>query len=234
MLRLYLVGTDTAVGKTTVACALLRRARLAGVRAIAFKPAQTGPDHPSDAARLAEAAGLPGRASSICPLVWPDPIAPGMADDPAPFLSGHAEPVRCPALDQADAALRTLVSETQPELLLIEGAGGLHVPMPGGTWQPRWIITLATHTLVVGRAGLGTIHHTLSVIEGLRAAGRPPLGFVLSHVTAPDPSTASNATVIAARSGVPHLATFPPDPAGQDAAADTTLSALGFTAAAKP
>lgn len=227
MPRVYLVGTDTAVGKTTVACALLETARASGSRALPFKPAQSGDDRPSDAVRLVAAAGLAELSPErIAPLRWPTPIAPGMADDPEPFLAGHAEPHDCPPLRAATDALAELERELDPHLVIVEGAGGLHVPMPGATWQPRWIVALATHTLVVGRPGLGTIHHTLCVIEGLRAIGRPPLGFLFSDPGDADVSARTNAAVVAARSGVPHLATFPADAPGRSVAARATLDAL--------
>jgi dethiobiotin synthetase len=227
MARTFLVGTDTAVGKTTVACALLVAARELGVRVLPFKPAQSGDDDPSDSVRLAVAAGrAPQAASDLAPLTWPAALAPGIAEDPAPFLEGRGEPRDCPPLSSVAQALARLERAEAPQLVLIEGAGGLHVPMPGGTWQPRWIVALATHTLVVGRAGLGTIHHTLAAIEGLRAIGRPPLGFVLSAPALPDPSALTNARVIEAKAGVPHLATFPADPPGQRIAAHATLAAL--------
>jgi dethiobiotin synthetase len=227
MARLYLVGTDTGVGKTTVACALLVAARHESMRVLPFKPAQSGDDRPSDAMRLAAAAGLPpSSAAAIAPLTWPAALAPGIAEDPAPFLDGRPEPRDCAALVTVTRTLRDLERAHGPELVVIEGAGGLHVPMPGGSWQPRWIVALATHTLVVGRAGLGTIHHTLAVIEGLRALGRPPSGFVLSAPARSDASALTNARVIAAKSGVPHMATFPADPEGQAHAADATLQAI--------
>ena len=101
------------------------------------------------------------------------------------------------ALARSVAALDAWEARLRPSLTLIEGAGGLHVPMPGGTWQTAWIVALAPWTIVVGRAGLGTINHCLSTIAGLRALGRPPLGFLLSQTsTAPDVSVADNAAAL--------------------------------------
>lgn len=220
-MRIFVVGTDTGVGKTAVTAALLHTARARGLKVAPFKPAQSGGDRPSDAERLLLAAGLPiEELTAACPLRYEPPLAPGLADDPAPFLDAAREPDGARAQRPAQAGLSALArsaaalddweARLRPSLTLIEGAGGLHVPMPGGTWQTAWIVALAPWTIVVGRAGLGTINHCLSTIAGLRALGRPPLGFLLSQTsTAPDVSVADNGTVIASASGVPHLGTLP-------------------------
>lgn len=237
--RVFIVGTDTGVGKTAVTAALLATARTRGSRAIPFKPAQSGLDQPSDAERLLAAAGLPlTELDAACPLRYEPPLAPGLAEDPTPFLDasrGAADPTRAlagipPAIvTRCVLALATWEARLGPVLTLVEGAGGLHVPMPGATWQAAWILALAPWTIVVGRAGLGTINHCLSTIAGLRDIGRPPLGFVLSNPTpAQDPSVADNAAVIANATGVPHLGTLPhgPEPAHAPALLDALLARL--------
>jgi dethiobiotin synthetase len=249
--RIFIVGTDTAVGKTAVTAALLHTARARGLKVVPFKPAQSGRDRPSDAERLLAAAGLPADALALaCPLRYEAPLAPGVAEDPAPFVRARAvlhDPTddRSAVIARCAAALAAWESQHQPALTLIEGAGGLYVPMPGGTWQPAWITALAPWTLVVGRAGLGAINHGLLTIAGLRALGRPPLGFVLSQ-TSPgpdtsgadpsgadpsgaDPSVTTNAAIIASAAGIPHLGTLPhgPEPALAPALLDALLARLG-------
>jgi len=211
--RVFVVGTDTEVGKTSVCCALLGAATMRGLRLRPFKPAQSGPPGPdSDVARLLAAAGLPAdQGEQACPHQYPEPIAPGIAESIAPFLQAPASSTTpCPALGVAATSLDKWESATDAAITLIEGAGGLHVPMPGGSWQPQWIQALSRQTVVVGREGLGTINHTLCTINGLRDLGRPPLGFILCQVTeARDASAAQNASIIAAASSVPHLGTLP-------------------------
>ena len=232
-MRVYLVGTDTGVGKTTVAMALLRTAGLRSLRAVPFKPAESGDaTGESDIARLLRSANLdPALAPKACPHRYDSPVAPGIAEDPRPFTEGFASrddqnPEPAPLL-AAEAALARWEQEQHAQLTVIEGAGGLHVPMPGGSWQPRWIDKLAPYTVVVGREGLGTINHTLTTIVGLRHLGRTPLGFILSATHADhDPSTATNAAVIASASGVRHLGTLPFSPSGRPAPAPDLLDAL--------
>lgn len=206
--RVMLVGTDTDCGKTTVACALLRAARSAGVRAVPFKPAASGPAGPDgDPERLLAAAARPGLTlEQLCPLRFAAPVAPGLAEDGAldmsrwTCLEGQGEPA---ALADVRAALDRLEARHAPELTVIEGAGGLWVPMPGGSWLPAWVSGLAAAPVVVGRLGLGTINHCLLTILGLRQLGLPPLGFFLTQ-TRPgvEASHAHNERMIAAASGL--------------------------------
>ena len=152
---------------------------------------------------------------AICPLVYDPPLAPGIAHDRQQFLRPDAAIDPGP-LKTALARLSELEASLDPELVIIEGAGGLHVPMPGGAWLDHWIRAMAPRTVVVGRAGLGTINHTLLTVEALQQRDLEVLGFV--HVRRPsgptvneDPSTPDNAAVIATR-GVAHLGTLPPGP----------------------
>lgn len=212
--RIYLVGTDTGVGKTALACALLRRCQEHHLRIIPFKPAQSGDTGPTDVARLLAAAMLPtSEALAACPLQYEAALAPGLAEAPAAFVRPSAAnaPPRVPAmLSRAASALEEWIARLQPDLVLVEGAGGLHVPMPGGTWQPDWIRAMADHVVVVGRAGLGTINHGLLTIDALRALGLPPVGFYLCDAAGTDdPSRQDNATVIANARHLPHLGTLP-------------------------
>ncbi len=208
--RLYVVGTGTGVGKTAVICALLREAAARDRRILPFKPVQSGPDDPSDAERLAAAAPLAVDASDICPVRFDPPVAPGIADDPDPFFERPRPSTRTAVPPEVVASLERLEATHQPELILVEGAGGVHVPMPGGTWQPTWIRLLAPRTLVVGDADLGTINHCLLTIDALVDLGCPPLGFYLSATRRePDPSRELNARVVAAARNVPHLGTLP-------------------------
>jgi dethiobiotin synthetase len=223
--RIYLVGTDTAVGKTTLACALLHAARREGVRVLPFKPAQSVPaGTTSDAARLHAAADprLAVRVDALAPHSFERALAPGIAQDPSPFVGRGPGAGRGPdAIGRAQWALARLEARVEPDLVLIEGAGGLHVPMPGGTWQPEWISAFEARPLVVARAGLGTINHTISTVEGLRARSLEPLGFAVVQLGARrDPSRRTNAAVIAHATGLSCLARLPYRGRGHEPAPD--------------
>lgn len=211
--RLFFVGTDTGAGKTTVVCALLSSAARAGISVVPFKPAESGPDGPtSDRARLLAASILTGsELGELSPLRWPKPISPGLADDPSPFLGrGPGVSDLEAMLGRARWALARLEQRHEAVVSLIEGAGGLLVPMPGGSWLPDWIAGLRARPVIVARAGLGTVNHTLLTIEALRVRELEPLGFIFSQLLArDDPSRRHNASVIEERSGVPCLGTLP-------------------------
>jgi dethiobiotin synthetase len=211
--RIYLVGSDTNAGKTTVACSLLASAVRAGIVAVPFKAAESGPDGPnSDHQRLVAAARLDAsEVQDVAPLRWRSPIAPGLADDPNPFLGrGVSTSDMEGMLGRARWALARLEQRHGAALTLIEGAGGLLVPMPGGSWQPEWIAGLRARPLIIARAGLGTINHTLLTIEALRVRNLEPLGFIFTQLLPrEDPSRSTNAPVIEQRSGVPCLGSLP-------------------------
>ena len=185
--RLFLVGTDTDCGKTAVTCALLRSARARGLTPLPYKPAASGPEGPrSDPARLLRAAEISElELPLLCPLRYEAPLAPGIADARARFLDRDAPPPDRAPLMRTLAALENAELRHRPDVTLIEGAGGLHVPMPGGTWLADWITALAATPIIVGRLGLGTINHTLLTIDALRALGHRPRGFLLSQTHDP-------------------------------------------------
>lgn len=211
-LRIYILGTDTAVGKTHVTCCLLRAAATAGIRVIPFKPAQSGtPGARTDAQRLLEAAGLPSTLEpSMAPWNYDVPVAPGLAESSAHFIPhGIGDTSR---LDEASDRLRAWETAQTADYTIIEGAGGVHVPMPGGTWQIDWIQALGDLCILVGRAGLGTINHCLLSIDALAAHGCPPAAFLLNACHPPDsedPSVPLNAAVIEHARRLPSLGTLP-------------------------
>ena len=211
--RVFLVGTDTSTGKTIVACALLRAAARAKVIAVPFKPAESGPDGPtSDRTRLLAASILESsELDDLSPLRWPTPIAPGMADDPNPFLGrGPSRSDPEAMIGRARWALARLEQRHNAQLSIIEGAGGLMVPMPGGSWLPEWITALRARPIIVARAGLGTINHTLLTVDALRLRDLEPLGFIFTQsLGRSDPSRSANADVIEQKSGVPCLGKLP-------------------------
>ena len=212
--RIFFVGTNTGIGKTSLVCSLLRWARTHSIKALPFKPAQSGDfESPTDIDRLLDAwGGSPDDAMSACPLTYPEPLAPGLAEDPSPFFrppAANADPLP-DILDLTQDRLATWELENEPDLVFIEGAGGLHVPMPGGTWQPAWIRALAHHVVVVASSGLGTINHTLLTLDALEARGFSVLGIYLVDTDkVDDPSRTDNGQVIATARGIPILGTLP-------------------------
>jgi dethiobiotin synthetase len=223
-----MVGTDTAVGKTQCSVAILRAARHRGLRVLPAKPASSAaPGELSDLARLLAAAPLPADLHALVgPFTYPRSLAPGVAHDLDDFLDRARTPDHAP-LHLTRERLLLAEDRVRPQLTLLEGAGGLHVPMPGGTWQPTWIAALATHAVVVARLGLGTLNHTRLTVDALRTTC-PDLrlaGVLLVDlpVPTPDASATTNAAILAAHLCVPVLGVLPRLPRLPRADPETSL-----------
>jgi dethiobiotin synthetase len=189
MRGLFVTATDTGVGKTEVACAILAGARAAGLDAIGMKPAQSGvtAGEPSDAERLREACGGAEPLDAICPYSFRVPLAPAVAAR----VEG-----RSVSLAHVIASARALAA--RHAAVVVEGAGGLLVPLTDAETYADLAVALAFPVLVVARAGLGTVNHTALTVEALRRRGLAIAGIVLNR-TAPedDPSVPHNAAEIA-------------------------------------
>ena len=201
MRGLFVTGTDTGVGKTEVACALLENARAAGLDAVGMKPAQSGvsPGEASDAERLREACGAVEPLSAICPHSFAAPLAPAVAAR----LEG-----RPLALDAILGAARVLAA--RHEAILVEGAGGLLVPLTERHTYADLAAALGLPVVVVARAGLGTVNHTALTLEALDRRGLAVAAVVLNRtVPEDDPSVPHNAAEIERLTGRQPIAVLP-------------------------
>jgi dethiobiotin synthetase len=167
----FVTGTDTGVGKTVVACALVRALRARGIAVGAMKPTETGvgPAGPADAIALREAAGLDIPLADVCPQAFALPAAPAAAGA-----------VDLAAIESAYARVRA-----RRAFLVVEGAGGLLVPIAAQLSMADLAVRLALPLLVVARAALGTINHTRLTLEAAHARGLRVAGVVISHAGGP-------------------------------------------------
>jgi dethiobiotin synthetase len=202
----FVCGTDTGVGKTEVSCVLLKLAARLGLRAVGFKPVVTGQEPDGtwlDAEALRAASHGSPALDAIAPLRFRAPMSPV----PAARLEG-----RRIELARAHAAYRTL--EQTGAYLVAEGIGGLLVPLDEQTTLLDFLVWSRLPALLVARAGLGTINHTLLSLEMLRLRDVPVAGVIL-NVTRPE--DAENALVsreeIERMSGRPVDAILPYQPA---------------------
>lgn len=166
--HLAVVGTDTGVGKTVVTAALVAWFRNQGREARAIKPAQTGYPEDDDAGYVA---GLCGEEAATRLRTYAEPLAPAVAarraDERLEFESLRSDTVR--ALEEA-------------EIGIVEGAGGLRVPLTtDGEEIIDLIDALGLPTLVVARSGLGTLNHTSLTVDALRQRAIPVLGVALNR-----------------------------------------------------
>lgn len=213
--RVYLVGTDTEIGKTTLLEAIIQRAKSKDIPIAPFKPAQSGSQsfEESDCGRIMNQAGL-GRelVDLVAPNRYPEDRAPGSVASLSNFIDPKLPPNHEP-LERSRLALDQLEQRIQPQWSFSEGAGGLWVPMPGGTWQPSWIKALSKACIVVAPVGLGTINHTILTIDALRRMGHPILGIAWTGAKQTQrPLASENMTIVGAQTNLPILAQ--PDEAG--------------------
>jgi dethiobiotin synthetase len=198
-------GTDTGVGKTEVACGLLRLARNRSFRPIPFKPVETGAQpQPLDALRLHDAAQPPVAADRTCLYRLPLPAAPQAAAAQAGMtISGPPILERARELAAAGAAL------------LVEAAGGLLVPYAPELTGADLAQLLGLPILLVARTALGTLNHVALTVHELRRRRLPLHGLILSRTT-PDhlPHEPWNLPLIRQLTGLDPFGVLPhvPDP----------------------
>lgn len=166
---LFVTGTDTGVGKTLVSAGLARYLVDLGIKAGVFKPVASGGVVSADGKLLQKAAKLPDQAySSIVPLHYKRPLAPWVAG----WKEGKVD------LSKIEKAYQK--AESSCDFLIVEGVGGLQVPITEDFFVIDWIVKWKLPTLIVARAGLGTINHTLLTVEALRKRKVRILGVVVN------------------------------------------------------
>ncbi len=208
----FVTGTDTGVGKTVVACALLRALRARGLDVGAMKPVETGVGDagPLDALALRAAAGEVDALEDVCPQRFALPAAPTVA------AAAEAREVDLAAIDAAHARLAARHS-----WLVVEGAGGLLVPAARGASMADLAARLAHPLVLVARARLGTLNHTALTLEAARRRGLRVAGLVICHADGPlCPADAANLEALRADPGAPLLGEIPALAPGQQPADD--------------
>lgn len=217
MRGLFLVGTDTGVGKTTVGIGLVRLAARRGSRLVPFKPVETGCDpNPRDARLLRNAANIPDLAvSDICPFPFPAPVAPSVAAR----LAGSSV-----STEALLARAHALVNHG--DALLIEGAGGLLTPYGPEITAASLADLFDIPILLVAANRLGTINHVALSVAEIRRRRLRLAGIILVDVSATQqPDHAFNSHEINAITGIAPLGTLRHCPSGDpDGIADALAS----------
>jgi dethiobiotin synthetase len=163
----FITGTDTGVGKTVAAAVLAHRAKQDGKLVRYVKPAQTGVARggKGDADFVRAVADV--EAAEI--LRFDEPLAPAVAAE----RSGVT-------IDFDGLTADVLSHETNCDLLLVEGAGGLLAPLAGNRPMADLARALRAELVVVTRPGLGTLNHTALTLEAAERRGLPVAGLVVS------------------------------------------------------
>ena len=157
MKGLFITGTDTGIGKTLVAAGLARLLANREVKVGVFKPVASGGLVSADGKLLQRAAKLPDVAyAGIVPVHYKQPLAPWVAG----WKEGKAD------LAKIEKAYQK--AKTSCDFLMVEGVGGIQVPITQDFFVIDWMKKWKLPVLVVARAGLGTINHTLLTVESLQ------------------------------------------------------------------
>lgn len=156
MAGVFVAGTDTDVGKTHVAAAIARTLMQSGEQVSAYKPVVSGVAHPpADHELLASVTGQ--YPSEISPIAYEPAVSPHLAAE----LAGDT-------IDIGDLVDR---GKALPGTLVVEGIGGLLVPITYDFSARDLAIAFGLPLVVVARPGLGTINHSLLTLESARRAG---------------------------------------------------------------
>ncbi len=205
---LFIVGTDTNVGKTYVGALIAHRLKAAGYRVGVYKPVASACRREGDrlisddALLLWQAAGEPGELSHVCPQCFQAPLAPHLA-------------ARAEGKEINRQLLRDGLNYWQAcsDIVLVEGAGGLLSPLGDNDYVVDLARDFGFPLIIVARNALGTINHTLLTLHAAQTLydGLKVAGIIFNHPAPPgdDPSIHSNRQEIESRSTVPVLAIIP-------------------------
>jgi dethiobiotin synthetase len=214
---LFVAGAHTEIGKTHVACGLLRAAQDAGWTTDALKPVVSGFDEAawddSDPGRLLAAlarAATTDELDRLSPFRFQAPLAPPMAA----ALEG-----RSLSLAGAVGFCRRRIADSDADVMVVEGVGGLMSPIADGATTLDLLQALPSRTVLVGGGYLGAISHTLTALEVMRARGVAPAAVVFSEAADPDaPDFQDTVRLFSAHAGGTPVLTAPRE-AGQGWAA---------------
>jgi dethiobiotin synthetase len=170
---IFIAGTDTDVGKTAVAVAIVGQLVEAGVRVGVYKPVATGGD--DDSRRLWEAAGRPLSLEAAGPQVFELPISPPRS------ARAEGKTVDEQLLVDGFAAWRAA-----SDFVVVEGAGGLFSPLGDTLLNVDLAIRLGLPVVIVDAGRLGAIGRTLASVAAAHSRGLPVAAVVVSQTAAVD------------------------------------------------
>ena len=183
MRGIFITGTDTAVGKTTIGVHLAKTLRQNGQRVRVRKPVETGCEklagsdvlQPPDAIQLRAAAGVMEALEAVCPYRYEPPVSPEWA----------ARLANRP-LEIGDLHAACLDGVGNDDFLLVEGTGGFYSPIARGALNADLAAGLGMPVLLVVPDRLGAVNQTLLAIEAMKMRGLPLMGVVLNQIAHPE------------------------------------------------
>ncbi len=189
-MHLFITGTDTGVGKTFITYNLAIALRERGVSVACYKPVETGvQDLPSDGSLLAKATAQP--LEEVVPITFRLPLAPYAAS------IEKGVPLDISSIKEFFFRLKR-----KYELILVEGAGGIAVPILKDYDYSDLAKDLDLKVVIVARAGLGTINHTYLTYRYAKSKGLQVAGIVLNGFRGEDVSERTNPRIVEELTGI--------------------------------
>ena len=164
---IFVTGTDTGVGKTLIACAAARLLRSWGVKVGVMKPVATG--NQDDARFLLKASEIHEDLALVNPQFFKAPLAPSVA------AQAEGREVDSASIYKAYWRL-----SKKYDVMVVEGIGGVKVPLGESTYVVDLIEALRLPALVVAHAGMGTLNHTLLTLDALSDEKVPVAGVLFN------------------------------------------------------
>ncbi|MBO3277920.1 dethiobiotin synthase [Pseudomonas sp. Milli4] len=215
----FIAGTDTEIGKTTIACGLLHAARLAGMSTAAAKPVASGCEKTAAGLRNSDALGLLGECTLSLRYEQVNPFA--FAPAIAPHLAAREVGIKLDVASLVPPVREVLALGA--DFTVVEGAGGWRVPLAGEESLSDLAIELGLPVILVVGVRLGCINHAVLSAEAILHDGLPLAGWVANIV---DPATSrieENLATLAERLPAPCIGRVPRLPNATPAAVASHL-----------
>jgi dethiobiotin synthetase len=202
----FITGTDTGVGKTLIAGALIRGLAMLGIKAGGMKPVETGCGRegdvliPYDGMYLKQIAHMQEPITLVTPCCFEHPLAPLAASE-----------IEKTAVSRTDIRKAFHRLSRHYDAIVVEGIGGLLVPIK----KDSFVIDLAEEfglpLIVVAKPGLGTINHIMLTVQYARKSGLDVAGVIINYAQPPENSLAeeTNPELLSQVCPVPIIGVFP-------------------------
>lgn len=200
---IFITGTDTGVGKTVVTAAIAHCLIQSGVNIGVMKPAQTGAKLPvlKDLEFVELVTGKSFADDDYCPYIFDDPLAP---------YSASLLEKRDISIDKIKDSYNKL--SAIHDIVLVEGAGGLLVPILEGYTMADLARDIGLSLIIVARPDLGTLNHTTLTVEFAKSRGLSVLGIIISNFPdEPGLAEKTNPQILIQMTGLPILGVLPKD-----------------------
>jgi len=201
----FITGTDTDVGKTLCCAALLQAAQQQGLSTLAYKPIAAGCDatqtglRNEDALILQKNSTLKVDYALVNPIAYQDPIAPHIA------ATLEERPIELGVVTTGLQQLQSLSTD----LLIVEGAGGWHLPINDKQLLSQWVIEQKLPVILVVGMKLGCLNHAMLTYQALISDGVPVAGWIANQLATEMPFYQQNLDWLKQKIAPPLIAELP-------------------------